>query len=215
FRTDAVPSAFGGRGRRTHRHLQGGRHAVALRLAGLALRQSALSLGGAARKAVCAKRSPTIKDFRGPCQHRPQSGDLCCAPPKKRETKKERLSTMLSLSSPFRLSTLRPLPSRAVAALGLLGALALSGCGGGGGGAGDPAWINVSAPGTTMQANRNYLATGAAQVSLTLPGTASAGSVIRVRGQDAGGWRIVQQAGHSIVQGSSWTARGFSQPWQG
>jgi ligand-binding sensor protein len=98
----------------------------------------------------------------------------------------------------------------------LVGAL-LSGCGGGGGGATGPAgagvtWVNVT--GTSQQAasNTGYIANNAAQVTITLPPSPAFGDVIQVSGVGAGGWKIAQNAGQSILTqqilgiGASWTA---------
>lgn len=96
----------------------------------------------------------------------------------------------------------------------------LSGCGGGG----DPGpngglvastgWLNIGAPGTTMQGDNNYSATGTSQVTLTLPTTATTGAVIRVRGVGSGGWLIAQQAGQSVISPNSWTTRATIQAWR-
>jgi hypothetical protein len=64
--------------------------------------------------------------------------------------------------------------------------------------AGILAWQNVTATNQQTQPNTGYLANNAAQVTLTLPGSPSLGSIVRVSGVGAGGWLIAQNAGQSI-----------------
>jgi hypothetical protein len=60
-------------------------------------------------------------------------------------------------------------------------------------------WQNVT--GTSQQArpNTGYLATNAAQVTITLPTSPNLGDIVRVSGIGAGGWKIAQNSGQSIV----------------
>lgn len=61
-------------------------------------------------------------------------------------------------------------------------------------------WINVT--GTSVQAvsNTGYLANNdTAQVTITLPSAPALGDIIKVTGAGAGGWKIAQNVGQSIV----------------
>ena len=62
-------------------------------------------------------------------------------------------------------------------------------------------WVGVAGAAVQAQANTGYVLGNAAQVTLTLPPSASLrpGDVVRVSGNGAGGWRIAQNAGQSIV----------------
>lgn len=79
-------------------------------------------------------------------------------------------------------------------------------------GSGGITWINVT--GTSVQAisNTGYLANNdTAQVTITLPTAPAIGDIIKVTGAGAGGWKIAQNAGQSIVLpptlAPSWTPR--------
>jgi hypothetical protein len=77
---------------------------------------------------------------------------------------------------------------------------------------GDQAWAalpytplpdnNVSGTSTTMAANNSYRPNNAALCTLTLPTTAALGTIIRVVGVGAGGWRIAQNASQQIFFGN-------------
>ena len=60
-------------------------------------------------------------------------------------------------------------------------------------------WQTVSGVAQQAVANRGYLATDAAAVTITLPAAASAGDIVRVSGVGAGGWAIVPNAGQSVI----------------
>jgi len=62
-------------------------------------------------------------------------------------------------------------------------------------------WVGVAGTTVQAQANTGYVLGNAAQVTLTLPPSASLqpGDVVRVSGNGAGGWRIAQNSGQSIV----------------
>ncbi|MBD2005601.1 MULTISPECIES: hypothetical protein [Cyanophyceae] len=60
----------------------------------------------------------------------------------------------------------------------------------------------------TAAINTRYVCDGATLVTLTLPATAPAGSVIQVIGRGAGGWRIAQPAGITIFAGDVSTTAG-------
>jgi len=61
--------------------------------------------------------------------------------------------------------------------------------------------FNVTATSASMIHFGTYIANNAGLVTLTLPSTARAGSIIRVLGLGAGGWKIAQNAGQSIMVG--------------
>ena len=64
-------------------------------------------------------------------------------------------------------------------------------------------WTNVSGTSTTMSANNGYYATNAGLVTLTLPATIAAGSIIEVLGVGSGLWKIAQLASQSIQFGNA------------
>ena len=64
---------------------------------------------------------------------------------------------------------------------------------------GGPAWQIVSGPTQQAQSNNNYAASYDGQVTITLPSAPSIGDVIRVSGIGAGGWKIAQNSGQSII----------------
>ena len=68
-------------------------------------------------------------------------------------------------------------------------------------------WTEVVVMGpTAMAINNGYIANNAGLVSLLLPAVAALGSIIRVTGKGAGGWRVTQNAGQQIfVPGGSTT----------
>lgn len=72
----------------------------------------------------------------------------------------------------------------------------LSASGGGGGGM---TWNEVTGTSQSMAVNNGYIANNASLVTLTLPNTAPVGSVVRVVGKGAGGWRIAQNASEQII----------------
>jgi hypothetical protein len=59
-----------------------------------------------------------------------------------------------------------------------------------------------------MSINNSYIANNAGLVTLTLPAVAALGSIIKVTGKGAGGWRIAQNAGQTIFFGTSTTTTG-------
>jgi hypothetical protein len=75
------------------------------------------------------------------------------------------------------------------------------------GGGSSFSWVEVT--GTAQQAavNNGYIANNAARVVVTLPSVAAQGSIVRVAGLGAGGWRVAQNAGQQIhYLGQSTTA---------
>lgn len=69
-------------------------------------------------------------------------------------------------------------------------------------------WTEVTGTSQAMSIDNGYVANNGSLVTLTLPGTAVFGSVIRVVGKGAGLWRIAQNAGQSIRVGDSATTVG-------
>lgn len=71
-----------------------------------------------------------------------------------------------------------------------------------GSGVGVLAWQTVS--GATKQAEQHYgyVLTNSQQVTITLPASGNVGDVFRVSGAGAGGWKIAQNAGQSILAGN-------------
>ena len=66
----------------------------------------------------------------------------------------------------------------------------------------------VTGTSQAMAINTCYIANNAGLVTLTLPATAALGSVIKVDGKGAGGWKIAQNSGQIIHGSSSATTSG-------
>jgi len=75
-------------------------------------------------------------------------------------------------------------------------------------GGGGITWNEETSTSATMAVDNGYIANNAALVTLTLPTTAALGSVVRVAGKGAGGWRIAQNAGETIYFGTDSTTTG-------
>jgi hypothetical protein len=77
--------------------------------------------------------------------------------------------------------------------------------------------------GTSQQAqpNTGYIANNASPVTITLPGSPNLGDIVRVTGLSAGGWKLAQNTGQSVLLGNAvamnvgvtWTAHGPSNNW--
>lgn len=85
-------------------------------------------------------------------------------------------------------------------------------------------WVSVSAAAQQAEPNTGYLASSDDQVVVTLPAAPAVGDIVQVTGVGAGGWKIAQNAGQSIVTsnlggtgniGLNWTARGPVAAWYG
>jgi hypothetical protein len=63
-------------------------------------------------------------------------------------------------------------------------------------------WVAVAAASQTMVAQHGYVNNNAGLTTFTLPATANFGDIIEIAGVGAGGWKIAQNAGQSIVVGS-------------
>lgn len=82
-------------------------------------------------------------------------------------------------------------------------------------------WVRVTGTAVQAQANMGYLAANdSSQVVVTLPASLNTGDVVRVSGAGAGGWKIAQNAGQSIITrnlgvmaGANWTARESNRYW--
>lgn len=59
-------------------------------------------------------------------------------------------------------------------------------------------WTEVTGTSQAAAVNSGYIANNAALVTITLPDTAALGSIVRVCGKGAGGWRVAQNAGETI-----------------
>src|SRR5262249_17833926 len=84
-------------------------------------------------------------------------------------------------------------------------------------GAGGLSWQVVSGTSQQAQANTGYLLTNDAQVTLTLPASLNVGDVVHVSGSVAGGWKIAQNAGQTMLirtPESAWTPRENNRNWQ-
>jgi hypothetical protein len=70
-------------------------------------------------------------------------------------------------------------------------------------------WVNVTGTSAQAAANTGYLANNAAQVTITLPAAPVLGDLVSVTGVGAGGWKVAQNAGQSILNsnmiGVNWT----------
>ena len=84
---------------------------------------------------------------------------------------------------------------------------------------GSVAWQNVTGTSQQAQPNTGYLANNPGLVIITLPASTALGDVFRVTGKGAGGWKIAQNSGQSIITkniggiGVLWTPRGYDAGW--
>lgn len=69
-------------------------------------------------------------------------------------------------------------------------------------------WVDVTGTSQSMSVNTGYIADNAGLVTITLPTTAAQGTVQRVAGNGAGGWRIAQNASQNIKIGNQTTTTG-------
>ena len=81
-------------------------------------------------------------------------------------------------------------------------------------------WQIVAGTSQTAASNQGYLLTNIAQVTVTLPAAPALGDVFRLASASAGGWKIAQNSGQTILAGNIatrfpvWTARASTQPWE-
>lgn len=78
------------------------------------------------------------------------------------------------------------------------------------GGGGGITWAEVTGTSQTASVDTGYILNNVGLVTLTLPSTAAVGSVVRVAGKGAGGWRIAQNSGQTIHFGTEDTTTGTS-----
>lgn len=71
-------------------------------------------------------------------------------------------------------------------------------------------WVEVSGTSQSMATDTAYITNNGALVTCTLPSTAAQGSIIKVVGKGAGGWRISQNSGQQIFFGVGSTTIGAS-----
>ncbi len=69
-------------------------------------------------------------------------------------------------------------------------------------------WTEVTGTSQTAATSTGYLLNNVGLVTLTLPDTAALGSVVRVVGKGAGGWRVAQNASENIRFGNQVTTTG-------
>ena len=80
-------------------------------------------------------------------------------------------------------------------------------------------WQVVAGTSQPAQPNTGYVANNVALVTITLPTSPAIGDVVRVSGPGAGGWKIAQNAGHSVLGanlglvGATWTPRDSDRQW--
>jgi hypothetical protein len=80
-------------------------------------------------------------------------------------------------------------------------------------------WVNVTGTSAQAVSNTGYLANNAAQVTITLPAAPALGDTVQISGVGAGGWKVAQNAGQSVLQqvavgvGAIWTARESVRYW--
>lgn len=67
---------------------------------------------------------------------------------------------------------------------------------------GGSSWTVISGTSQSASPDNGYISNNAGLVTLTLPSTASVGTVVRLVGLGAGGWKIAQNAGQNIQIGS-------------
>jgi hypothetical protein len=75
-------------------------------------------------------------------------------------------------------------------------------------GGGGLSYVNVSGTTQAMAVNTIYGANNSSLVTLTLPTTAAAGTIISVAGINSGGWSVAQNAGQNIQIGNVSTTAG-------
>ncbi|HWF18727.1 MAG TPA: sialidase family protein [Verrucomicrobiae bacterium] len=84
----------------------------------------------------------------------------------------------------------------------------------------NPNWQVMQSTSQTAVSGNNYIATNNALTTLTLPGSPGVGSVVRLSGSGANGWKAAPNTGQAIntailglSAGQVWTQEGTSQTW--
>ena len=81
-------------------------------------------------------------------------------------------------------------------------------------------WQVVSGASQQAQPNAGYIASSATLVTITLPASPAIGDIVRVTGAGAGGWKLAQNAGQTVlggnlgVVGAIWIPRASSLNWR-
>lgn len=75
-------------------------------------------------------------------------------------------------------------------------------------GGGGITWTEVTGTSQSAAINNGYIANNAGLVTVTLPSTAAVGSIVRVAGSGAGGWKVAQNASGQINFGNQATTSG-------
>ncbi len=102
-------------------------------------------------------------------------------------------------------------PQGAAGAAGAKGAIGPTGPAGAG-----VSWVDVTGASAQAATNTGYIADSSAQVTITLPASATVGNIVQVLGAASGGWKIAQNSGQQVYVGfenALWTAVGPSQGW--
>ena len=76
------------------------------------------------------------------------------------------------------------------------------------GGGGVASWTEVTGTSQSAAINNGYITNNAGLVTVTLPASAAVGSVVRIAGKGAGGWRLAQNSGQTVNFGASSTTTG-------
>lgn len=81
-------------------------------------------------------------------------------------------------------------------------------------------WQTISGSAQQAQPNNGYLANSSEPVTITLPTAPNVGDVVRIAAVGAGGWKIAQNVGQSIIVtqikffNENWTPRGPNSDWR-
>src|SRR5512144_130660 len=76
-------------------------------------------------------------------------------------------------------------------------------------------WEGVTTTSVQAVPNRGYMTNSPSQVTVTLPVSPAVGDIVRVSGIGAGGWKIAQNAGQSVITRDIdvWTPHGPARTW--
>lgn len=76
------------------------------------------------------------------------------------------------------------------------------------GGGGGITWNEVTGTSQSAAINNGYITNNAGLVTVTLPSTAALGSIVRLSGKGAGGWKLGQNSGQTVYFGAYATTGG-------